>query len=391
MKAAFIHDHYFVYNKEDKKVYDGSGGVFDYKLWKRYLAVFDSLIVVGRRKDDLPNKLIDSTYENVSFELRDELKSGKDRFFKKNLIKKEIEKTLRKVDFAIIRLPSTLGYIAQEVCEENKIKYTLEIVACPWDAYTNYGNISGKIIAPIEYFKLKTATKNAPACIYVTKHFLQKRYPTRCNSRAISNVNISEVIDKEKAIDFYRSYSVGQEFKIALIGSFHVKYKGHVEAIKALSSLKNQYNILNIKLYFVGTGDAGWVREYANELGVGNSIEIVGTLKAGSEGILPFLDGVHLYIHPSKQEGLPRVVIEALSRGRISLGSTAAGIPELLDKEFLHRPGDWKKLAEDIRRIYTDSLKWDRIILSNLSKAEEYLEDNLQQIRFEYLKQISNA
>jgi len=133
------------------------------------------------------------------------------------------------------------------------------------------------------------------------------------------------------------------------------------------------------------------VREYANELGVGNSIEIVGTLKAGSEGILPFLDGVHLYIHPSKQEGLPRVVIEALSRGRISLGSTAAGIPELLDKEFLHRPGDWKKLAEDIRRIYTDSLKWDRIILSNLSKAEEYLEDNLQQIRFEYLKQISNA
>lgn len=391
MKAAFIHDHYFVYNNEDAKVYDGSGGVFDYKLWKRYLAVFDSLIVIGRRKDELPNKLIDSTCENVSFELRDELKSGKDRFTKRKIIKKEIEKTLQKVDFAIIRLPSTLGYIAKEICNERNIKYTLEIVACPWDAYTNYGNISGKLIAPLEYFKLRNATKNASACIYVTKFFLQKRYPTLCESRAISNVNIQEVIDKETAIDFYKSYSANAEFKVALIGSFHVKYKGHIEAINALAFIKDRYKVGNIKLYLVGTGDAGWVKEYANKLGVGNLIEIVGTLKAGKEGILPFLDGIHLYIHPSKQEGLPRVVIEALSRGRISLGSTAAGIPELLNEEFLHRPGDWKKLAEDIYRIYKDPIEWENIIHSSLSKAQEYLEDNLQKIRFDYLKKISNA
>lgn len=391
MKAAFIHDHYFVFNEKDNKYYDGSGGVFDQKLWMRYLSIFDSLIVVGREKENFPNKLVDSTCEGVTFELRDELKSGKDRYTKKRVIKDGLAKTLAKVEFAIIRLPSILGYIAQEICEERHIRYTLEVVACPWDAYTNYGNISGKLIAPLEFFKLRHATKKAPACIYVTKYFLQNRYPALCESRAISNVNINEIIDKKIVSDFYKSYSKGSEFKIALIGSFHVKYKGHVEAIKALAFLKNHHNLGNIKLQLVGTGDATWVINYARKLGVENLVEIIGTLKAGKEGVLPFLDGVHVYIHPSKQEGLPRVVIEALSRGRISLGSTAAGIPELLNEEFLHHPGDWKKLAEDIYKIYEGPEKWQHIIDQNLLKANEYLEDNLQRARFDYLKGVSNA
>lgn len=391
MKAAFIHDHYFVHNSLDGKVYDGSGGVFDYKLWKRYLSVFDSLIVVGRLKDDLPNKLIDSTCENVSFELRGELRSGIDRFTKRKIVKRELKKTLEKIDFAIIRLPSILGYIALEICKENEIKYTLEIVACPWDAYINYGNISGKIIAPLEYCKLKNATKKAKACIYVTKYFLQKRYPTFCDSRAISNVNINELIDVKNALDFYKSYQEADEFKIALIGSFHVKYKGHIEAMQAISYLKTKYNLSNLKLYFVGTGDASWVLDYAKNIGIDHMIEIVGTLKSGKEGIVPFLDSMHLYIHPSKQEGLPRVVIEALSRGRLSLGSTVAGIPELLSNNFLHEPGNWEKLAKDIYDVYNSKIFWEEIINSNISKASEYLEDKLQNNRYNYLKKISNA
>src|SRR5690554_5913746 len=121
MKAVFIHDHYFVYNPQNGRYYDGSGGVFDKKLWKRYLAIFDSLIVVGRQKDDLPNKLVDSTFENVTFELRPELKYGIDRYIKKFEVKKHLSKTLSQVDFVIIRLPSVLGFIAQEICEEKNI------------------------------------------------------------------------------------------------------------------------------------------------------------------------------------------------------------------------------------------------------------------------------
>ena len=88
VKACFVHDHYFVYNNENKFYYDGSGGVFDEKMWSRYLEVFDSLIVIGREKESLPNKLVKSSSENVSFELINDLATGIDRFTKRNQVKK---------------------------------------------------------------------------------------------------------------------------------------------------------------------------------------------------------------------------------------------------------------------------------------------------------------
>src|SRR5690606_2734346 len=135
-----------------------------------------------------------------------------------------------KVDFAIIRLPSVLGYIAQEICVEQNKRYVLEIVTCPWDAYWNYGSVAGKLLAPIEYLKLKRATKRALYVIYVTRHFLQSRYPTPNNQIAISNVLLN---DRKNLNDITTFYDKGQPdiFKIGLIGSFHVKWKGHHEAI----------------------------------------------------------------------------------------------------------------------------------------------------------------
>lgn len=390
MKACFVHDHYFVYNNENKFYYDGSGGVFDEKMWSRYLEVFDSLIVIGREKESLPNKLVKSSSENVSFELINDLATGIDRFTKRNQVKKKLEISLSKVEFVIVRLPSILGYIAQEICIEQNKKYVLEIVACPLDAYWNYGNIAGKILAPFEYYKLKRAVKKSDSSIYVTQFFLQNRYPNNSETVAISNVNIDEVILKEKAVEFYKSYNKEKKvFAIGLIGSFHVKYKGHVEVLKAIKFLKEEKQLTNIKVYFVGTGDAQWVIDYAKKLNVLDQLEIVGTVKAGKDGIIPFLDNIHLYVHPSKQEGLPRVVIEALSRGRLALGSTAAGIPELLDSEYLHKPGDWEKLAQDIKYIYDNEDIWCTNIIKNIDKAEEYLEFKLQKKRINYLKKVS--
>lgn len=386
MKAAFVHDHYFVYNSKDGKYYDGSGGLFNEQLWKRYLAVFNELIVVGRQKDELPNKLVDSTYKNVSFELIDILKKNTDRIFKKQQIYNELEKTLNKVDFVIIRLPSVLGYIAQEICINNEIKYTLEIVTCPWDAYWNYGSITGKIIAPLEFLKMKKACKKANNVIYVTESFLQSRYPTENNQINISNVLINGRKDWESILDFYNKES--SVFRIGLIGSFHVKWKGHLEAIKAIRILKEK-GYKNIQLELVGTGNSDWVKEIINQESVQDMVNIIGTVEAGEKGIFPFLDSLHLYIHPSKQEGLPRVVIEALSRGRLVLGSSAAGIPELLDKEFLHNPGDYNKLAEQIENMYNLKSNRDEVIEQNWNKSQKYFENELQENRENFLKKIS--
>src|SRR5690606_38512331 len=148
---------------------------------------------------------------------------------------------------------------------------------------------------------------------------------------------------------FFRSES-RDVFDIGLIGSFHVKYKGHLEAIKALSLLKEKgYN--NIRLNLVGTGATDWVEDLIRKFGVVDNVKIWGAIKSGEEGIFPFLDKVDLYIHPSKTEGLPRVILEAMSRGKMCLGSDVGGTNELLRKEFIHAAGDWRTLAKQMNYL----------------------------------------
>lgn len=385
MTAAFIHDHNFVYNEKDKLYYDGSGGVFDQKLWQRYLDVFQKLHVVGREAKRLPNKLILSSTENVEFNLIDDLVTAKDRILKADKIKRKLTAVISAVDFVIIRVPSVLGYFAVDLCKNLNKGYVLEVVGCPFDAYWNYGGIVAKIIAPLESYKLKTVVKNSKAVVYVTKDFLQTRYPTKGKSIGISNVNLDEVIPIEQVLDFYSQYTPDEVFNVGMIGSFHVKYKGHVEALNALKTIVEKGAIKKIKLFLVGTGDPEWILDLVRKNGISDYVEIVGTLSSGKDGILPFLDKMHLYIHPSKTEGLPRVVIEALSRGRLCIASSVAGTPELLSTRFLHLPGEAGELSDRIIELYNDLEKWPNIIKENLQKSTEYLEEYLQRNRKQFI------
>jgi len=167
-----------------------------------------------------------------------------------------------------------------------------------------------------------------------------------------------------------------------------VKYKGHIEALKALKSLILMgYN--NLELNLVGTGDSNWVLTLAEELGVLKHIKIIGALKSGLNGIFPFLDDMHIYIHPSRTEGLPRVILEAMSRGRMCLGSNVGGTSELLAPEYIHKAGDWKKLTKQIFQLIELS-KNEKLDIGqkNRLKASEYLEKALQTKRENFIKGI---
>ena len=62
-------------------------------------------------------------------------------------------------------------------------------------------------------------------------------------------------------------------------------------------------------------------------------------------------DKIDIYIQPSDQEGLPRSLIEAMSRACPAVGSTTAGIPELLDSEFVFKRKKHLKLYDILDRF----------------------------------------
>lgn len=384
MKAIFIHDHFFYQNQEGL-VYDSSGGAFGPELWDRYLKQFECLTVIGRKKNEPSNNITLSSRSRVQFKLLENLNNPMDRFLKKKHVYKVLTPVISTVDCVIIRLPSTLGLFAASLCKRKNIPYILEIVGDPFSSYWYHGPLKAKIIAPYEAWKMKMAARSAQSVIYVTKEFLQKKYPSFGLQESISNVRLLKAVNNESIETFYKENS--DQFNIGFIGTFHVRYKGQIEALKALRNFLNHSKIENVKLYFVGSGKSTWLQSTISELELESYVEILGTLEAGEKGIIPFLDKLDVFIHPSKTEGLPRVVIEAMSRGKLCLTSDVGGIPELIDPEYIHKSGDWKKLASDFYKIYNlkPFMKIESA-LRNRDKAKEYLESVLQKKRELFIK-----
>ena len=62
------------------------------------------------------------------------------------------------------------------------------------------------------------------------------------------------------------------------------------------------------------------------------------------DDVFSYLDKSDIYIQPSFTEGLPRAVVEAMSRACPCIGTRVGGIPELLENECLFSKGNAKEL-----------------------------------------------
>ncbi|MEM7380602.1 MAG: glycosyltransferase, partial [Bacteroidota bacterium] len=327
MKAIFVNDHIFYHVPETDRYY--SGGSFPAYVWGRYLEHFEELTVFSRGKP-LRNGgtgYADTNNPKVQFDLLYDVGGGKDYLIKRREIAKKFATLLADVEAVIIRLPSSIGLICAEVCQNRRIPYATEVVGCVWDATWNYGPIVPKFLAPVLYRKTKVAVSSSIGSIYVTESFLQQRYPNNDGIKAYaSNVEIED-FSKELLKDRDKPSAKQQNvFKLGMIANLEVRYKGFDVAFKALGAVKKKGQ--QVELCLAGGGAPDYVRSLADKYNLEEELSVLGRLESGRQ-IYDFLDGLDLYIHPSRQEGLPRSVIEAMSRGCPVLASSVAGIPEL--------------------------------------------------------------
>ena len=108
-----------------------------------------------------------------------------------------------------------------------------------------------------------------------------------------------------------------------------------------------------------------------------------GVLPAGSS-VFKWLDRIDVYLQPSFGEGLPRALIEAMSRGCPAIASSVAGNLELLESECLHRPGDVQGLSNRILRAATDRIWRIHHAKRNWQEACNYSSDILVPRRNEF-------
>lgn len=382
MKLLFIHDHPFY--REKNIVY--TGGSFPKSVWSNYLINFDELFVFGRNSDSLKSKNGISSTDKVSFHLTKNYSSVLTLFKNKKKLEQELVPLINKADVVLVRLPSVLGFIAGNMALKSNKPLWVEQVGNAKEALGSHGSLLGKIAAPVFEFQNKKIACQANFLSYVTAHKLQKDYPA--NSEAItigiSNVIINDVLD-ENALNKER-FSAGV-FKVGLIGGFDAKYKGQDILLKAIASLKDDIK-KHIQISLIGKGDSAWILELAKSLNLQDHIEYMGPLESG-EQINTFLKTLSLYVQPSLTEGMPRATIEAMAMGCPVIGSNVGGIPDIVSKQYVHKKGDVKELANHIKTLYLNRENLREEAVLSLKKAKPYQKENLDKKRLEFYTRMN--
>ena len=384
MRVLFVHDNVFLTKEE--KVYAIS---FSYQLLKRYVDVFSEVTVLARHRevDVDPIDLSLASGEGVSFVFLESISSVSSFFGLRKRHEKRIEKIVEAHDLVIVRLPSELGLMTAKVANRMHKKYLVEVAGCAWDALWNLGGWKAKVYAPFLYVKMKHAVKEANFVTYVTEQFLQKRYPSSSQARVIgvSDVQLPELDDKILLQRIQKIEMMGEKRVYGTIGNLHVGYKGIGTAIKTLAEVN--YGSNDFEYHILGAGDTTEYREMSERLGIKDKVFFDGVLPEG-KAVYAWMDTLDVYLQPSLAEGLPRSLIEVMSRGCPAIGSIVGGIPELLDEKMIFDHKNPKQFSERIQDLISDKQLMMDAAKYNFNKAREYQKSLLDEKRITFWRKF---
>lgn len=386
MRLLFAHDHRFQRGPAGELY---TGGTFPASVWDRYLDHFDEVHVLARDGGELPDgaRLARADREGVEFDFLPSLASPRQLLFRSSKLDRRVRSAVEAADAVAARLPSEIGLLAVSHARRLGKPYAVEVVGCAWDSYSTNGAPGARLYAPLAFFRARRAIAAAPLALYVTASWLQQRYPTSGLRSSASNVllklpSATDVRRREKRLS---DLAGGKRPVLGTIGTLSVKYKGLETAFEAVARLRSSGIDLTYRV--LGPGPIEPWRRMTDRLGIGDLVHFDGTRSAGAE-VNDWLDGIDIYLQPSFTEGLPRAMIEAMSRGAACIGSTCGGIPELLEPSRLHAPGDVAALADCIDRLVADPAALAAASRADRETTRQFDPEELKKRRSDFYAQL---
>ncbi len=128
--------------------------------------------------------------------------------------------------------------------------------------------------------------------------------------------------------------------------------KGPAHLLRAMSDVWESHP--DVHLVFIGKGDMEVdLRTAARKAGSNGRVRFLGWRK-DVEQIMPVFD---IFVLPSRNEGMGRVLVEAMAAGKPVVASRVGGIPDLIkhgENGLLVPAGDEKSLAAAIKQLIDD-------------------------------------
>lgn len=144
---------------------------------------------------------------------------------------------------------------------------------------------------------------------------------------------------------------VGKQQRVLLfVGNFN-PHKGLMVLLDAISQAKRQHP--EILLLLVGSGQLeGVLRQKVEELGIEAHVRFCGAVRHPEVPI--YMSAADVFVLPSVDEGVPRVILEAMAMEVAVIATRVGGIPDLVNQAetgVLVDPGDSVKLAKAIKSV----------------------------------------
>ncbi len=356
-----------------------------YAFWARYLEVFDGarLVVRAKSENDIPHDWVQADGPGIEVVALPHF-VGPIQFARHlRRVRNIINAALTHPDATMLRLPCVVGNELWRQLEPDR-PYGVEVVGDPQDVFAA-GAVRHPLSPLLHWWwprTLRAQCGDATAATYVTEHTLQRRYPASINAfrTHYSSVDLpaDAFVDHPRDYTQASAYSVKKPLKIITVGSLSQLYKAPDVLIDAVAQCVKSG--LNLELTLVGDGAfRERLQTQVSRLGLQNRIHFAGQISA--HDVRKHLDHSDLFVLPSRTEGLPRAMIEAMARALPCIGSFIGGIPELLAEEDLVEAGDHRMLAQRITRLYQQPHMLTRMSIRNFERAHHYQTEILRERR----------
>lgn len=368
-----------------------ANSVFSYDFFCRYLSAFDQVRAVARVLDanEVPGNMRRADGRGVTFAPVPYYKGPLAFLTRAYAVSRAVQDAVGPDDAVILRIPSNLANCLMPMLARREQPYSVEVVGDPLSVYS-----AGAVRHPLRSFfrwwfhhQQAAQCAGAWAASYVTQQVLQQRYPCRGFSIGISSVELPPAAFAGQPRKFASQPESPR--RIVTVGSLEQMYKGVDVLLQAQADCRAQG--LDLHLTVVGDGrHRKELERLAQRLGLAERVDFRGQLPGG-EPVRAELDRSELFVLASRSEGLPRAMLEAMARGLPCIGTTAGGIPELLEHDDIVPAGNARELGAKLREVLGAPHRMDLMSARNLETAQSYSAEILNARRQQFYRHVRDG
>lgn len=178
---------------------------------------------------------------------------------------------------------------------------------------------------------------------------------------AYNGIDLSRCLPKER-------YSAGENFHILHIGRFN-EQKNHAMLLRVFQKLALENP--NLRLDLIGDGELRLeIEGLAEALGIKEKVSFLGA----QSNVYPYLHDADLFLLPSRYEGMPMTLIEAMGTGLPIVATAVGGVPDMLKngEDGITIPCEEDQIVDACKALISDEALRERIGRAARKSADRF-------------------